>query len=133
MKELKIIDVFDIDDLTNDLKLDEQLNYIFDYVDNKESRNDFDDIDKSINKFIKNGLDFKIDLFVGFLVAIGHISDKLNNYNKLYNEAYVICKKTMDKLEIEQVLSGLKRDDYDNWVRSMKVHKIKNIKNDGKH
>lgn len=39
----------------------------------------------------------------------------------------------MDKLEIEQVLSGLKRDDYDNWVRSIKVHKIKNIKNDGKH
>lgn len=120
------IELIDIDDLTNDLTIHEQLDYIFDYVDNRIIRNDFKNIDESINIFIKNGIDFDIDVFVGFLVICKNFSDNLKNYNKLYNETYFKCKKTMDDFETKQVLSGLKRNDFDEWVRSRKVNNIVN-------
>jgi len=119
--------MIDIDELTNIDDISEQLDYIFDTIDDLKIKKRYQEIDESINLFIKNSLDLDVILFAGFLTILGK-DDNIKNYNKLYHEILNKCKD-LEETVIEQIVRGLKRNDYNEWIRTIKIKKIYEHKN----
>lgn len=133
MKKVYNIDkdnIIDFDELTNIEKLNNQIEYIFAYTLEQQSKNNYAAIDESINVFIAHSIDIRRDAFLSFLTICSSMIDDLKNYNRLYHETYLKFKKIMNNNQIDDVLKEFKRNDYDEWIRSEKLNRI--IKNKNK-
>lgn len=124
MKNSNFIEKFDIDELTNNKTVDQQLNYIFIYIGDLLDEKEYELIDESICIFLKNGVDFKLDVLIAFLTICYDNKHDIKKYNNLYHYTFLRCQQIMDENDIKTYLNGLISDDYYKWIRSMKINKI---------
>jgi hypothetical protein len=96
----------DLEVLKNTEHIDDQLDYIFQTIDELLLDGKFDEVDTIIIKFIDDN-DFSLDLYVGFLTITGVWLEKLKYRNLLRKYAYNKGLEKYNSRDVKNILKGL--------------------------
>lgn len=96
----------DLEKLKNIEYLDDQLDYIFQTIDELLLSGEFDEVDTNIVEFIDDN-DFSLNLYVGFLTITGVFRDKLKYRNLLRKYAVNKGLEKYNSKEVKNILKGL--------------------------